>query len=76
MLSPGEGVQVRSKYLEPRGWRNPELPEAHPKPIDQWIAGCVHDTPIEFGLTEAIQLTELMQAAYVADGEGRSVSLG
>ena len=77
MLSPGEGVQVRSKHLESRGWRKPEeLPEAHAKPIDQWIAGCVHDTPIEFGLTEAIQLTELMQAAYAADGEGRSMSFG
>ena len=77
MLSPGEGVQVRSKHLEPSGWRKPEeLPEAHPKPIDQWIAGCVHDTPIEFGLAEAIGLTELMEAAYAAEGEGRSVSFG
>ena len=77
MLSPGEGVQVRSKHLEPSGWRQPgELPQAHAKPIDQWIAGCVHDTPIEFGLAEAMQLTELMEAAYAADGEHRSVSLG
>ena len=77
MLSPGEGVQVRSKHLGGSGWQQPgQLPEAHAKPIDQWIAGCVHGTPIEFGLEDAIELTELMEAAYLADGENRSVSLG
>ena len=77
MLSPGEGVQVRSKHLGSTAWRQPEkLPEAQAKPIDQWIAGCVHGTPIEFGLEDAIQLTELMEAAYVADGENRSVNFG
>ena len=77
MLSPGEGVQIRSKHLGGSGWRQPErLPEARAKPIDQWIAGCVHDTPIEFGLQDAIQLTELMEAAYMADGENRSVNFG
>ncbi|MDE0660157.1 MAG: Gfo/Idh/MocA family oxidoreductase [Gammaproteobacteria bacterium] len=77
MLSPGEGVQIRSKHLGGSGWRQPEkLPEARAKPIDQWIAGCVHGTPIEFGLEDAIQLTELMEAAYVADGENRSVDFG
>ena len=77
MLSPGEGVEVRSKHLAESGWQRPEhLPDAHAKPIDQWIAGCVHGAPIEFGLDEAIHLTELMEAAYVADGEDRSVSFG
>ena len=77
MPSPGEGVEVRSKHLAESGWQRPEhLPDAHAKPIDQWIAGCVHGAPIEFGLDEAIHLTELMEAAYVADGEDRSVSFG
>ncbi|MDE0037145.1 MAG: Gfo/Idh/MocA family oxidoreductase [Gammaproteobacteria bacterium] len=77
MLSPGEGVEVRSRHLDGNGWQRPEqLPQALAKPIDQWVAGCVHGTPIEFGLADAIQLTELMAAAYVADGEARSVSFG
>ena len=77
MPSPAEGVQVRSKHLEGNAWQQPEkMPGAHAKPIDQWIAGCVHGTPIEFGLDDAIQLTELMQAAYMADGENRGVSFG
>lgn len=77
MLSPGEGVQVRSKHLGGSGWQQPEqLPKALAKPVDQWIAGCVRGAPIEFGLDDAIQLTELMEAAYVADDENRSVSFG
>ncbi|MDE0421292.1 MAG: Gfo/Idh/MocA family oxidoreductase [Gammaproteobacteria bacterium] len=77
MLSPAEGVEVRSRHLDGNGWQRPEqLPRALAKPIDQWVAGCVHGTPIEFGLADAIQLTELMEAAYVADGEARSVSFG
>ena len=52
-----------------------ELPPAQPKPIDQWIAGCVRGTPIAFDLAAARQLTELMEAAYRAHREGRSVAL-
>ncbi len=77
MLSPGEGVQVRSKHLDGNGWQRPDrLPAALDKPIDQWIAGCVRGAPIEFGLVDAIQLTQLMEAAYAADAEGRSVGFG
>ena len=75
MLSPNDGVQVRAKRFEDVSWRTPpdELPSPLPKPIDQWIAGCTDDAPIEFGLEPAIELTELMEAAYVAEREGRSV---
>ena len=78
MLSPGDGVQVRGKRFEDASWRKPEeeLPSSQAKPIDQWIAGCTNDEPIEFGLEPAIELTELMEAAYVAEREGRSVSFG
>ena len=74
MLSPSDGAQVRSKRFGDAKWREPEaLPAPLPKPIDQWIAGCVAGAPIEFGLDPATQLTELMEAAYVSQREGRSV---
>ena len=77
MPSPSEGVQVRSKRFGDAGWHKPEaLPAAHAKPIDQWIAGCVAGASIEFGLEPAIELTELMEAAYIAHSEQRSVDLG
>ena len=77
MLSPGEGVQVRSKQAGTREWRPAEaLPAARPKPIDQWIGGCLRGEPIDFGLADATDLTDLMAAAYRAQEQGGSVALG
>ena len=74
MLSPADGVQVRGKRFEDSAWRTPDdLPAPLPKPVDMWIAGCVDDAPIEFGLAPAIELTELMEAAYSSQQRGRSV---
>lgn len=74
MLSPGD-VQVRSKHLYGTKWQAPaNLPAAHAKPVDQWIAGCVSGAPIEFTIEDAVDLTELMAAAYRAAETGRSVA--
>lgn len=76
MLSPKDGVQLRSRTLGTREWQRPEaLPAARPKPVDQWIAGCVRGEPIDLDLAVAAELTELMAAAYLAEREGRSVRL-
>lgn len=76
MLSPRDGAQIRSKHLYGTEWRAPaKLPSARPKPVDQWIAGCVEGVPIDFGIQDALDLTELMAAAYEASGTGRSVEL-
>ena len=75
-LLSGDGAQVRSKRFGDAQWRAPEkLPPPQPKPIDQWIAGCLQGTAIAFDLVAARQLTELMEAAYVAHHESRSVAL-
>ena len=76
MLSPNTGAEVRSAHLDGgRGWQAvEELPTARPKPVDQWIAGCVHGDPIDFGIEDALALTELMEAAYTAEAEQRSVA--
>lgn len=77
MLSPTTGAEVRSAHLDGgRAWQAPkELPAARPKPVDQWIAGCVRGKPIDFGIDDALALTELMEAAYAAEDQGRSVAL-
>ena len=73
MLSPGEGVAVRSDSFEERGWQTPsQLPPAGVAPVDQWVSACINDTPIEYGMTEALQLTELMDAAYRSHTSGAS----
>ena len=56
-------------------WVEPEsLPEPLPHPVTQWIDAITGDSPIDYGLTEGIQLTELMEGAYRAHREGRTVS--
>ena len=76
MLSPADGAEIRSQHLDAKGWQAPRaLPEARPKPVDQWIDACLDGTPVDFGMAEAMALTEIMEAAYVADREGRTVTL-
>ena len=76
MLSPAEGAEIRSQHLDAKGWHAPPvLPEARPKPVDQWIDACLDGTPVDFGMAEAVALTEIMQASYLADREGRTVTL-
>ena len=76
MLSPRDGSEIRSDHLSQKGWHKPEsLPAALPSPIDQWIAACTDGGKIHFGISEAMQLTELMEAAYTSATEHRSVEI-
>ena len=75
MLAPA-GVEVRSARFDDRGWRAPDaLPPALAKPIDQWIDGCLDGGRIEFDMAAAIELTELMEAAYQAQQSGAAVDI-
>ncbi|NLG25249.1 MAG: Gfo/Idh/MocA family oxidoreductase [Clostridiales bacterium] len=56
------------------GWVTPKLPAALPHPIRQWIDSILTGAPVRFGLKEGRDLTELMQAAYVANAERREVT--
>ena len=76
MLSPRDGVQVRTDSGDIRGWHSPEnLPSAHTSPINQWIDSCNTGSEIEFGIDDAVDLTRLMEAAYRSQNEGRSIDL-
>lgn len=77
MLSPSDGAEVRSSRLDdPKRWQKPaELPQALPKPVDQWIAGCLDAAPIAFTMADAVALTDLMSAAYVAAQISSSVDV-
>ena len=76
MLSPAEGAEIRSQHLDAKGWHAPPvLPKARPKPVDQWIDACLDGTPVDFGMAEALALTEIMQASYLAEREGHTVTL-
>lgn len=76
MLSPRNGVEIRSDHLSTKGWHRPiELPNARPLPIEQWIDACLYGGESEFGIQDAVELTELMEAAYTSQRELRSVAL-
>jgi len=49
------------------------LPQALPEPIVMFLDACVNGTPIEFGLKEARDLTELLEKAYIAQKTGKSM---
>ncbi|MCX5759095.1 MAG: Gfo/Idh/MocA family oxidoreductase, partial [Candidatus Hydrogenedentes bacterium] len=72
---PDDSVQLMSDKVggSLRGWIRPaDLPQALPRPIRIWADALMHGTPIPFGLDEGIQLTELMENAYVARESARS----
>ena len=70
MLSPRTGVEIRSDHLESKGWEQvSDVPDPSASPIAQWIDGCLNDQPIEYGIDEAVQLTEVMAAAYTSHRE-------
>ena len=76
MLSPADGAEIRSKHVDVEGWHSPKaLPDARPKPVDQWVDACLDGTPVDFGMAEAVGLTEVMQAAYIAERDGRAVGI-
>jgi predicted dehydrogenase len=70
------GVKLISDNIksEVPGWIKPvQLPEPLLKPTEQWVKGILEGSKIHFGLEEAIQLTELMEAAYISYNERRTV---
>lgn len=72
---PEGKVQINSNKLNTSGWVSPdELPKALPAAIKQWVDGILKETEIHFGVEEGVQLTELMEAAYISHREGRKVS--
>lgn len=76
MLSPRDGVELRSDHVEAKGWQKvAELPARSRSPIDQWVAGCNDGAPIDFGMSEALELTELMDAAYRSQIHGSSATV-
>lgn len=77
LIVSDNSVRVISKKLELpfSGWISPtQLPKEQPLPITQWADALLQDTPMPFGLEDGTKLTELLEAAYIAHKENRTVS--
>ena len=76
MLSPRDGVQLRSDHADVKGWHTPAtLPPRQPRPIDQWVSACHGGQSAEFSIDDAVALTDMMEAAYLAQRERRAIDL-
>lgn len=76
LIISGDSVQVASKNADSplQGWISPyRLPEAQPLPLTQWVNGVLNDGPMPFGLEDGTKLTELLETAYIAHHERRTV---
>lgn len=79
MLARGEEVQFRSDMLEGVfGWYiTPELPEAKPSPLHQFIDAVNEGkgSPEGLGIDDAIALTELLENSYIANDNNKIVEI-
>ena len=68
---------VRTRSGDDKAWKPAELPQDEPMPIPRWIASIRGTGPVEFGMgiNEALQLSQMMDAAYRSHREGRAVDI-
>lgn len=76
ILCVDDDVRIKTRESAAKvegGWIKPKLPEALPHPVRQWLDGVLYEKPILFGTAEARALTQLMEGAYLADKEGKTI---
>ncbi|MFC5652477.1 Gfo/Idh/MocA family protein [Paenibacillus solisilvae] len=76
LIISGDNVKFASKHADSplQGWISPrQLPKEQPLPLTQWVNGLLNDGPMPFGLEDGTKLTELLETAYIAHRERRTV---
>ena len=68
---------VRTRMADDKAWGAADLPQDAPLPISQWIASIRGTGPAEFGMgiTQAVELSQMMHAAYLSHRERRTVDI-
>jgi 1,5-anhydro-D-fructose reductase (1,5-anhydro-D-mannitol-forming) len=74
---PGQSLVYTSRKVRPleqEAWISPtELPKPLPSPMNQWIAAILRDEPMTITVEDGRNLTEMLEACYLAAREGREV---
>ncbi|MBD2869969.1 Gfo/Idh/MocA family protein [Paenibacillus arenilitoris] len=76
LIVSGDQARFASKRTDSplQGWISPrQLPKEQPLPLTQWVNGILNDGPMPFGLEDGTKLTELLETAYIAHREKRTV---
>ena len=74
----GGDVRLTSKQVTPgdyTGTVTPNLPQSKSDPIDNFIDGVLYGAEMDYGIDEAIALTEMMVAAYKSHETGQFVKV-
>lgn len=80
LIAVGGDVKLYGKKVQDYVGKNPitpKLPEKMPIPLEIFIDACVNGTgtPAIFGPREGVELTRLLENAYISSKEGRIVDL-
>ena len=65
--------EILVKLEGDKEFHTPEIPADDIKPTRKFVEAVLYDRPIDIGLKEARDLTELMEKAYQADREKREI---
>jgi len=75
--APGAAITFTSTKVKPTGgsaWITPtELPKPLPSPMNQWLGAILRDEPMTITVEDGRNLTEMLEACYIAGREGREV---
>lgn len=79
-IAVGGDVKLYSRNLEPYVGKNfivPRMPNNRKSPLDLFLDACINGTgtPKNFGPRDAVELTRLLENAYISNRENRIVEL-
>jgi predicted dehydrogenase len=65
---------VKLRTAESDGWTEITPPAGEPLPLRQFLDSVLYGKPVQYGLREGRELTELMEAAYRSHREHREIA--
>lgn len=76
LLVENEEVRYKRAADGDHGWIVPELPEALPSPMEQWVEAILNGTSTDITEVDAWRLTEINEAAALSHRDGKRVAIG
>ena len=71
----GQEAWYADEATEKKWIRAEVLPDAPESPLYTWVDAAAHGKPVVYGIDEAVELSEIMDAAYRASGSRAEAAL-